>query len=136
MNTAVYYTPRGIRYHSTLTCAGFENGRATWDIDEHDSLPVHEVPVLDAIQAGRGPCRVCAPLFAKEWASSASGEDFGHYPVDVTLLGEPERVVCSRCEIVRGTARHVAGDIVLNAVISELVPWPCTSAIVLGLVPR
>jgi len=41
-------------------------------------------------------------------------EDFGHEPMDVYTNGQLRAVECARCPI----------------------PWPCTSALVLGLAPR
>jgi hypothetical protein len=62
-----------------------------------------------------------------------SEDDFGHEPMNVYTNGKLRVVVCARCRIVRtiwwpGGRCHVAD-------ISD-VKWPCTSAIILGLVPR
>ena len=47
-------------------------------------------------------------------AEQPAVEDFGHEPMNVITNGKLRAVWCYRCHI----------------------PWPCTSAVVLGLVPR
>ncbi|MFD5631618.1 MULTISPECIES: hypothetical protein [Streptomycetaceae] len=54
-----------------------------------------------------------APQPVRELPPSA--EDFGHEPMDVVTNGKLRAVECYRC---------------------HAIPWPCMSAIVLGLVPR
>ncbi|MFG3585063.1 hypothetical protein [Streptomyces sp. NPDC047990] len=49
-------------------------------------------------------------------------EDFGHEPMNIITNGKLRAVVCARCVV----WDHGFND----------VAWPCTSAIVLGLVPR
>lgn len=61
-------------------------------------------------------------------------ETFGHEPVD-EYAGTPEgergvsRIVCARCMTWKRWS-----DVGLNC--GSRVSWPCTSALVLGLVPR
>ncbi|MET7944249.1 hypothetical protein [Streptomyces sp. NPDC005302] len=51
-----------------------------------------------------------------------SAEDFGHEPMNIITNGKLRAVVCARCSVWDRGFNHV--------------DWPCTSAIVLGLVAR
>ncbi len=63
-----------------------------------------------------------------------SGQTFGHEPID-EYAGTPEgdrgatHIVCARCAWWTNWPD-------LGLAIGTRVPWPCTSAIVLGLTPR
>lgn len=62
-----------------------------------------------------------------------SADDFGHEPMDVITNGKLRAVVCARCRIVRNVWWPNGGCYVADI---RDVEWPCTSAIVLGLVSR
>lgn len=65
--------------------------------------------------------------------TETTGGTFGHEPMDVITNGKHRAVICARCQTVRNERSPDGRWRVVN--VSE-VPWPCTSAIVLGLAPR
>lgn len=118
----VYASGGGHRYHSRWSCPALVAGQlmSDYDCDEdcrHDHPSIHpalDYGVAEMVEAGRTPCRVCAPPLAP-------AEDFGHVPVPAyeVWVGVAEQV-CARCG-----GRTGAGT----------EPWPCASAVVLGLTP-
>lgn len=68
-------------------------------------------------------CRHQAPAVGE---LQPSADDFGHEPMNVITNGKLRAVVCARCQQwdIYGYSREAS------------VRWPCTSAIVLGLVQR
>jgi hypothetical protein len=141
MNATVYTTAGGRRFHADRWCRALESGRNLADTDcGCDEYCRHRMPqrhALDprvprvAVQRGFTACRVCVP---RAFALPPTGETYGHEPVD-EYAGTPEgarglsRIVCARC--IRWTRwREV------RLYCGRRVDWPCTSAIVLGLVPR
>lgn len=144
--TTVYATlnPRAERFHKTPTCPSFHNGQLLSDMDcgcyDHcyHRMPrmwrLKEMTVTDALGRGKWPCTYCWPGSAAALAITPCEEDFGHVPVN-EYAGTPEgqrgasRIVCARCIIWNRWK-----DVGMWA--GQAVGWPCTSAIVLGLVPR
>lgn len=61
----------------------------------------------------------------------ASQDDFGHWPTTGISLFDLSATVCQRCTEWGVWYSHGADELT-----PARIPWPCTSAIVLGLVPR
>jgi hypothetical protein len=127
MTEPVFATATGRAYHATETCAALSSGQALsdWDFDYEFPPPTGaRLPVTHAVEAttpqqatavGKHPCTTCKPPGAEP---PASGETFGHEPVQMMRDGWGyDSAICIRCRL---DGRDV--------------PWPCTSAIVLGLV--
>lgn len=127
MTAAVYTTAGGRRFHADLACRALATGRETAGYlaferghGYDDRRPLHVLRQrsnLAAALLGYTACRVCVP---PAHALPATGQTYGHEPVGV-VGGQS---VCARC----GTDGPWGGG--------YAVPWPCTSALVLGLVPR
>lgn len=62
-----------------------------------------------------------------------AAEDFGHEPMNIITNGKLRAVVCARCRTVRNVWWTNGGCWVVDV---REIPWPCTSARVLGLVAR
>lgn len=119
----VYASEGGTRYHATLSCRALQAGRDIWDTDEWVlGWPVlhwvRDTTAIAALGAGKMPCHVCLPGQSAAWYRSSSENDFGHEPFEYD--GVP---ICFRCFTVRGSFR-------------DTVPWPCSTAVVLGLAER
>ncbi|MET9517466.1 hypothetical protein [Streptomyces sp. NPDC002994] len=131
----VYASQGGSRYHSTRLCNAFLVGQHLWRFDPMQWVPgmpqimltnghrLDEVVVTEALGRGKEPCADCFPGQRAELHRSSSEYDFGHQPVEIQ--GD---WFCGRCRT-RYIDEH--GD-------HESYPtlWPCTSAVVLGLVDR
>ncbi|MFE2019856.1 hypothetical protein ACFW9O_17655 [Streptomyces sp. NPDC059499] len=141
LNT-VFATEGGHRYHKTRACFAFNDGQYLWRFDPQQWVPGmpqimlsnghpwQEMTVTDALGHGKDPCAECYPgLRASPYRGNCE-DDFGHEPTIGTTLTGLAETVCSRC-----TERGV-----WFGTVTELRPvhilWPCTSAIVLGLVDR
>jgi hypothetical protein len=61
----------------------------------------------------------------------ATVETFGHQPFEYD--GVP---ICARCYTTESRCSIDAFEVPRRSVVRMTVPWPCTSAIVLGLAPR
>ncbi|MEW2393119.1 hypothetical protein AB0933_32635 [Streptomyces venezuelae] len=100
----------------------------------------HQMPRMHALKQmsntkaamdGKLPCLVCVPHDLRAMPDTVT---FGHQPVD-EYQDSPEgkrgatHIVCARCV----TWTHWR-DIDLS--VGFRVPWPCTSAVVLGISPR
>lgn len=126
MSDTVYASAGGRRYHNERFCQAAYNARALWKFDPMQWVPgmplvmltdgrdIRETTVLDALGAGKTPCHACIPGSDAALAVSSCEEDHGHEPMDVYWNGKLHTVLCYRCRI----------------------PWPCTTAVILGLVPR
>lgn len=145
--TTVYATAEGLAYHETAQCPSMANGQLLSDTDcgcdtycNHRMPRVHavrEMTATDAAAQGKWPCVYCFHLTSittERVPLPACTETFGHEPVD-EYAGTPEgvrgvsRIICARCVTwTRMTDIEVSFGV--------RVTWPCTSAIVLGLVPR
>lgn len=138
----VFVTSGGRRFHADRACYALANGRATqayragsglygeswYGAGNLDGLyPVAAIPI-EALPARDGytACRVCVP---PALALPATGETYGHEPFEYD--GVP---ICRRC-FTRHHRRFVQWD--GTTTVREdrrIVPWPCASAVVLGLV--
>ncbi|MER6778431.1 MULTISPECIES: hypothetical protein [unclassified Streptomyces] len=124
MPELVYASGGGLRYHDNPGCHALTGGQNLndWDCEcwgrcPHSS-PRAVVPLepADAAAQGKSPCLSCFPAGAMRYLPQpTAGDDFGHEPMDVIWNGKLRAVECYRC---------------------RRIPWPCTTAIILGLEPR
>lgn len=142
----------GRRFHKDASCQASERAHLIWDSDEFTapSHPGEWVTIPDAMSRGKEACATCFPGLRASWYRGASENDFGHEPVsnDVDYWGETtdDPPVCARCSrwisafspVVVG--QELDGRVITSGVqlirFEVAVLWPCTSAIVLGLVDR
>lgn len=145
MNTTVYTSEaRDSRFHLDLHCQPMRSGRDLWDFDCWDDCCTHrhhrprriiEVTMTEAFGMGKMPCAYCFPGLAGSIYRASSEDDFGHEPYDEYEGTRPgfsgvSRIVCRRC-----TAPWV--PLGIDGIrLSHRIKWPCTSALILGLVPR
>lgn len=128
MSAFVAVTFRGRRFHTSY-CDAQDAGRGLW----WNRYEVRWLLPEQAARAGYTACRVCVP---PALALPATGETYGHerLTVNPSCCGDDccgyrtEQTVCGRCS--DDVTRHDGAHWALS------VPWPCTSALVLGLVPR
>lgn len=122
----VYTTKAGHRFHASDNCRALNSGQVLYggwgDLRVHH---IEETSIVEAMGRGREACATCFPGLRAAWYRGNSEDDYGHQPVEVGGINGRARV-CARCRQadVYGYARE------------DYVRWPCTSAIVLGLVPR
>lgn len=135
MSDTVYTTAGGRRFHADAACEALCNGRwiAGWvagDWGGHDGGPLYPLTERDSLLAaldGFTACRGCVPPAL----AFPLLDDFGHEPVtDIGWYGETE-TVCARCTEL-GLWWTTGGS---NPRPVHVI-WPCTSAVVLGLVSR
>jgi hypothetical protein len=132
--TAIVFTSVGSRkYHFDQSCKAFESAQLLSDADcgcdtycTHRMPRMHALKRMSATHAAMGrklPCLACVPEHLREMPEA---EDFGHKPVIGFVDGRALNRVCARCRQwdIYGYSREAS------------VRWPCTSAIVLGLVER
>jgi hypothetical protein len=135
--TLVYTTAGGRRFHGDQRCQKLLSAQALSDWDYNYEFPPPSgarLPRQHAITpsspqaaalAGYTACQACVP---PALALPATGETYGHKPLtEPDLWGKPQ-LVCARCT--EGGARWGWDNRLIR------VFWPCTSAVVLGLVPR
>lgn len=129
----VYTTNGGHRFHANEACKNLYSGQVLYggwgDLRVHR---IEQTTIVEAMGRGREACAVCFPGLRAAWYRGNSENDYGHVPHDEYEGSDgPEayRLVCARC--IRWV-RWAEVDISVGYRIS----WPCTSAIVLGLVPR
>lgn len=138
MSDIVYTTAGGTRFHSTQECDGLIAGQGANGDGSHyagtsvviGTYPPVATTVIEATWTGKLPCRVCLPDYASAWFRAPSEYDFGHEPVTGTGWFGEDETVCARCT---EAGLYWGGSDNLRPV---HVIWPCTSAIVLGLVSR
>lgn len=128
---AVYTTAGGTRYHADPACYALANGRAyhawcagrTDDVERGTGLyELERRSTISAVQHSYTACLRCVPTEQATQPLPLVTFSYGHEPVTETGYYGPE-LVCARCDRI-GAAPY------LSAL------WPCTSAVVLGLVPR
>jgi hypothetical protein len=139
MAANVYTTAGGRRFHADLACRALESGRALSDADCgcyefcNHRLPTTHLPrkhdSIDAARAGYTACRACVPTAD---ALPATGQTYGHEP-----FGPYDGVlICRRCYVTVTREWVDAYDAPRHQRVRDTVPWPCMSAVVLGLAPR
>lgn len=137
---AVFTTAGGTRYHADAGCYALANGRTiSLRRGEQGAYSLVRRSTLSAQQFSFTACLVCVPpADALPSLPFVTGETYGHEPVTGYLpdwLGE--FTVCARCEVRRSqTWLDPETDDVRAWRFDSPVPWPCTSAVVLGLDPR
>ncbi|MFD9256970.1 hypothetical protein [Streptomyces sp. NPDC059538] len=131
MTTTVYATAGGNRYHRSSSCPALEMGQNLhgydcdcWGYCTHGrGHYTAETTPSQALADGKTPCRAClsgADLGPVE-------DDFGHEPFEYDGV-----TICRRCY---ETATHYDEAYRPRHYI-RAVPWPCTTAVILGLAPR
>lgn len=136
----VFVTSGGNRYHANPACYALATGRSTQAYRAGEGLygeswygagnldglyPVAAIPIEALARSRYTACRVCVP---PALALPPTGRTYGHKPVTGVTFGGAVDTVCQRCTVpglVWGWDAHLVR-----------LPWPCTSAVVLGLVPR
>jgi hypothetical protein len=124
----VFHTHGGRRYHATRNCPALQAGQDLWDTDDWSGYAIREETTQQAANRGKTPCVTCKPVVVDV---PLFGETFGHEPVRDPIAGAhgwPQFDVCARCSW---------GDVYYDgSPVKERVSvaWPCTSAVVLGLV--
>jgi hypothetical protein len=150
---AVYTTQGGTRYHADRACYALANGRSTQAYRAGEGLygeglygaqcldglyPLVRRSTISAQQFSYTACLVCVPPAEANRPLPFVTFTYGHEPVAGYLpdwLGE--FTVCARCEARRSqTWLDPETDDVHVWRFESPVPWPCTSALVLGLAPR
>ena len=133
MGAIVFASAGGRKYHFDKGCKAFDSAQMLSDWDcccgdycTHRSPVLHALVRMSATKAamdGKLPCLACVPQHLRELPET---ENFGHEPMDVITNGKLRAVACARCRQwdIYGYSREAS------------VRWPCTSAIVLGLVAR
>lgn len=144
MNRIVHATTaRGASFHNTAYCPSFHTAsQEFWNTDCADNpcthkhprpLPLREMTMAEALGMGKWPCSHCYPDSSAALVISPCEEDFGHVPVDEYEGTEyaasgVTHIVCDRC---------IVWSRLVDDIMSGIrVEWPCTSALILGLVPR
>lgn len=141
MSTTYFATAAGTSFHQDMTCRSLRAGQDIWDYDCDEQCrhyhphqhAIRPTTIQAAMGDGKLPCRTCMPELLGNWFRTPCENDFGHEPID-EYAGTPEgergvsNSVCARCM----RWAHAVDGIQIGG----RVPWPCTSAIVLGLVER
>lgn len=146
---AVYTTPGGTRYHADPKCYALGNGRSAQAYRAGETYlpgagsldglyPLRRRSTLSAVQFSYSACLVCVPTADAIRPLPLVTLSHGHEPVPGYLpdwLGK--FTVCARCTVRRAqTWVSPENDDVRVWRFDSPVPWPCTSAVVLGLAPR
>lgn len=135
MAATVVTTKGGTKYHYSPHCQALVTAQllSDWDCWEDDCRG-HRHPETHAIERmyaeeaameGKLPCLNCVPAFLHIFVM----RDFGHRPINEYASGEAVRIVCARCV-------HWTRWTDVSLCVGRRIAWPCTSAIVLGIVPR
>jgi hypothetical protein len=138
--TTVFAADRASRFHATADCGAFQRGQYLNDWDcgcdwgcGHRTprlWALVERPLSEVIALGKMPCWAC---YRGKLVLPPPTEDFGHRPVNpyagTKYADQLTPVVCARC-VLWGPADKGTGFRFGTSVL-----WPCTSAVVLGLVP-
>lgn len=139
MSAIVFASAGSRKYHFDEGCKAFESAQllSDWDCG-CDTYCTHRLPRMHALKRmsstkaamdGKLPCLTCVPQHLRELPDS---QHFGHQPID--SFGA---VVCARCETSeRLYSLDEFGNDHSIGPFPTPVRWPCTSAVVLGLVPR
>lgn len=134
---AVYTTQGGRRYHADQACYALANGRSTRAYRAAETYlpgagglpglyPLRRRSTISAQQFSYTACLVCVPpADALPRLPFVTGETYGHEQVHIPFSYDGNQV-CTRCTERRRDSR--------GRWIYRPMPWPCTSAVVLGLV--
>lgn len=138
MGAIVFSSAGSRKYHFDKGCKAFESAQLLSDWDcccgdycTHRSPRMHGLVRMSATKAaidGKLPCLACVPEHLREMPEA---EDFGHWPTRGISLNSLCDDVCQRC-----TEPGVWYGRGVDELAPVHIPWPCTSAIILGLVER
>lgn len=139
MGAIVFSSAGSRKYHFNQGCKAFESAQMLSDLDcGCDTYCNHRMPVMHGLVRmsatkaaidGKLPCLACVPEHLREMPDS---EDFGHEP-----FGPYDGIlICVRCYTTATRCSVDAFEQPHRLRVRDVVPWPCTSAIVLGLVER
>lgn len=144
------YVTHGRKYHVDPACPRMIHGEELhdWDGDDYGggfcagSYRREDPSPQYAAMRGKLPCLGCVPAELRVFPP-LYGQTFGHEPVDLgTVIHEnwTKHSACQSCRA-RTTALVCARCIEVDPnrmwrIPAHPVHWPCTSAIVLGLVDR
>lgn len=140
LTTAVFATATGRAYHATDTCAALSSGQFLHEplaAGVNPGRPMGQACIAlfttpqQATAVGKHPCTTCKPPGVEP---PASGETFGHEPWFVCLPDFRKGYGCARCRV-RVRVPNISHDDTDRGthIETHAVPWPCTSARVLGL---
>lgn len=132
MIESVYASEGGHRFHLKPNCRNLLNGQELYG--GWGSLRIHradEMTLPEAFGRGKEPCATCYPGLRASLYRGNSEDDFGHWPTRGISLNSLCDDVCQRC-----TEPGVWYGRGVDELTPVQIPWPCTSAIVLGLVER
>lgn len=130
------HVTHGLKYHTDANCPRMIHGEELHDCEGDDyggwfSAGSYRIVsnVQDAVMRGKLPCLGCVPAELRAFPP-LYGQTFGHWPTRGISLDSLADDVCQRC-----TEWGVwYGD--ANELRPVHIQWPCTSAVVLGLVGR
>jgi hypothetical protein len=131
--SATVYVTHGRKYHADANCPRMRNGEDLHDFDSDDygggftagTYRSEAISTEYAAGCGKLPCLGCVPVELRAFPP-LHGQTFGHEPV----FADPweDEQICARCWWI---TRDEDGFYVNN-----VAAWPCTTAVILGLVPR
>lgn len=120
----VYASKGGRRYHSHQYCPAFRAGQELWDCaDWVPGMPLAYltggyglglIDISEAAERGLSRCARCRPV-----RTTVEPGRFGHVPFQYDGVD-----ICMRCWTVSGPYSAHSRDV---------VPYPCTTAVLLGL---
>ncbi|WP_329308389.1 hypothetical protein [Streptomyces microflavus] len=130
--STVFATEGGRRFHATVSCPAIEGARLIWDSDQFGppSHAMSPTTPIEALGAGKEPCSECFPGQRAALYRGNCEDNFGHEPVTGASIFGLAETVCARC-----TERGVWYGTVAE-LLPVHIPWPCASAVVLGLANR
>ena len=136
------YVTGGRKYHTDERCPLMLNGENLWDGDGEDwshfagSFRVEDSSPQYAAMRGKLPCLHCVPVGLRVFPP-LYGQTFGHRPVTgIAPEGRGLVQVCVSCRTREISSWLDGRGRPYRTVRTVSVRWPCTSALVLGLVDR
>ncbi|MFM9616800.1 hypothetical protein ACKI14_02420 [Streptomyces turgidiscabies] len=141
--TAAYVT-HGRKYHLDPACPRMLNGEGLhdWEGDDYGggffagSYRREDPDPQYAAARGKLPCLGCVPTSERVYPP-LYGQTFGHEPWFTCLPDFTKGYACARCRVrARCVTVGSPEDDPHFHMETHAIPWPCTSAVVLGLAPR
>jgi hypothetical protein len=134
--STVYASRGGRAFHAAHDCRARESGSDLFDgMGTRYAYRTEPTTIETVMGAGKLPCGACLPELLAGWFRTPCEDDFGHQPVDeyADTPFRTKRVVCARCRTTATGGFRWDGSWWRMSIATA---WPCTSAVVLGLVPR